>query len=161
LLAGAAIGALAAHAGSAGHAPRAASPNWIGAFAGVAAAATLGLVTIGGLVTSNDAGLAVVDWPNSFGYNMFLYPLSRMTGGIYYEHAHRLFGSLVGLDDAVLAIVLWRTEERGWVKRLALLASCSSSSRGSSAGCASPAAFHAVGGPAHTAPSLALAVVHE
>ena len=70
------------------------------------------LLLAGGLVTSQEAGLAVVDWPNSFGYNMFLYPLSRMTGGIYYEHAHRLFGSLVGLTMIVLAYHLWRMESR-------------------------------------------------
>ena len=65
--------------------------------------ATLFLLIAGGLVTSAREGLAVVDWPNSFGYNMFLYPPSRMTGGIYYERAHRLFGSLVGLTVLVLA----------------------------------------------------------
>ena len=71
--------------------------------ANVTVAATFLLVVAGGLVTSNEAGLAVVDWPNSFGYNMFLYPLAKMTGGIYYEHAHRLYGSLVGLTTIVLA----------------------------------------------------------
>ncbi|MBP1611722.1 MAG: Cytochrome oxidase assembly protein [Acidobacteria bacterium] len=160
LLAGAAIGALAALAGSSGRGPDRPSPNWIGVFAGVAAAATLGLVTIGGLVTSNDAGLAVVDWPNSFGYNMFLYPLSRMTGGIYYEHAHRLFGSLVGLTTLVLAIVLWRTEERGWVKRLALLAFVLVVVQGILGGLRVTGRFTLSADPAHTAPSLALAVVH-
>jgi len=160
LLAGAAIGALAALAGSSGRGPDRPSPNWIGVFAGVAAAATLGLVTIGGLVTSNDAGLAVVDWPNSFGYNMFLYPLSRMTGGIYYEHAHRLFGSLVGLTTLVLAIVLWRTEDRGWVKRLALLAFVLVVVQGILGGLRVTGRFTLSADPAETAPSLALAVVH-
>ena len=98
------------------------SPDWTALLAKVAVAATFLLVVAGGLVTSNEAGLAVVDWPNSFGYNMFLYPLARMTGGIYYEHAHRLFGSLVGLTTIVLAIQLWRVESRSWVKRLAWLA---------------------------------------
>jgi cytochrome c oxidase assembly protein subunit 15 len=64
---------------------------WTSAFAWVTATATFFLLAIGGIVTAQEAGLAVVDWPNSFGYNMFLYPLSRMTGGIYFEHAHRLF----------------------------------------------------------------------
>ncbi|RJP26105.1 MAG: hypothetical protein C4527_16000 [Candidatus Omnitrophota bacterium] len=96
--------------------------NWTGLFALVACAATFVLLAIGGLVTSYDAGLAVVDWPNSFGYNMFLYPLSRMTGGIYFEHAHRLFGSLVGLTTMVLAVHLQRTEERKWLRKLAWLA---------------------------------------
>ena len=80
--------------------------NWTGPLAKVAVAATLLLLIAGGLVTSQEAGLAVVDWPNSFGYSMFLYPLSRMSGGIYYEHAHRLFGTLVGLTTLVLAVQL-------------------------------------------------------
>ncbi len=69
--------------------------------------ATLILVGIGGLVTSEEAGMAVPDWPDSYGSNMFLLPLSRMTGGIYFEHAHRLFGALVGLVTISLAIYLW------------------------------------------------------
>ncbi len=160
LLAGAAIGALAALAGSSGRGPGRVPPNWIGIFAGVAAAATLGLVTIGGLVTSNDAGLAVVDWPNSFGYNMFLYPLSRMTGGIYYEHAHRLFGSLVGLTTLVLAIVLGRTDDRKWVRRLALLAFALVVAQGVLGGLRVTGRFTLSADPARTAPSLVLAVVH-
>ncbi|HSO24074.1 MAG TPA: hypothetical protein VLT81_14275, partial [Chondromyces sp.] len=53
---------------------------WTALFAKVAVAATFLLVVAGGLVTSHEAGLAVVDWPNTFGTNMFLYPLARMTG---------------------------------------------------------------------------------
>ncbi|MCP4895775.1 MAG: hypothetical protein GY906_02275 [bacterium] len=96
--------------------------TWTALLANVAAAATFLLVIAGGLVTSQEAGLAVVDWPNSFGYSMFLYPLSRMTGGIYYEHAHRLFGSLVGLTTIALAITLLRFEARRWVRRIAYAA---------------------------------------
>lgn len=93
--------------------------NWNACFARVAVVAVWLLLVVGGLVTSAEAGLAVVDWPNSFGYNMFLYPFSRMTGGIYYEHAHRLFGALVGLTTLALAIVLQRGERRRWVRGLA------------------------------------------
>lgn len=82
----------------------------------VACVATFILLTAGGLVTSYDAGLAVVDWPNTFGYNMFLYPLSRMTGGIYYEHAHRLIGALVGLATIALCYCVFALDERKWVK---------------------------------------------
>jgi len=96
--------------------------DWTAAFARVAVAATFLLLVVGGVVTSNQAGLAVVDWPRSYGYNMFLYPFSRMTGGIYYEHAHRLFGALVGLTTATLAVHVARVESRGWVKRLAFTA---------------------------------------
>ena len=87
----------------------------------MAAAATLLVVIAGGLVTSLDAGMAVPDWPSSFGSNMFLYPLARMTGGVYYEHAHRLYGSLVGLTTIVLAVVVWRTDRRRWLRGFAVL----------------------------------------
>lgn len=55
------------------------------------------LIFMGGLVTSHGAGLSVPDWPNSYGYNMFLFPPSMWVGGIFYEHTHRLLGTLVGL----------------------------------------------------------------
>ena len=96
--------------------------DWLSAFVRVTIVATLLLLGVGGLVTSAEAGLAVADWPRSFGYNMFLYPFSRMTGNIYYEHAHRLFGALVGLTTLVLATVLQRVESRRWVRRLGWLA---------------------------------------
>jgi cytochrome c oxidase assembly protein subunit 15 len=93
--------------------------NGSAALVRVAIAAALLLLAVGGLVTSAGAGLAVVDWPNTFGYNMFLYPFSRMTGGIYYEHAHRLFGALVGLTTLVLAVQIQLTDRRRWVRSLA------------------------------------------
>lgn len=62
---------------------------------------TFPLIWMGGLVTSKGAGMSVPDWPNSFGYNMFALPLDhwigKTAGGIFYEHAHRLLGTLVGL----------------------------------------------------------------
>jgi len=85
--------------------------------------ATLMLIGIGGLVTSEEAGMAVPDWPGSFGNNMFLLPLSRMTGGIYYEHAHRLFGSLVGLVTLSTAFYCWRVAPDRTLSGLGLLAS--------------------------------------
>jgi cytochrome c oxidase assembly protein subunit 15 len=68
---------------------------------------TLLLIVAGGLVTNTGAGLAVPDWPTTFGYNMFTYPWSAMVGGIFYEHSHRLLGSVVGLLTLALAAVLW------------------------------------------------------
>jgi cytochrome c oxidase assembly protein subunit 15 len=62
----------------------------------------------GGLVTNTGAALAVPDWPTTFGHNMFLFPWSRMVGGVFYEHSHRLLGALVGLLTVGLAVVLWR-----------------------------------------------------
>jgi len=83
------------------------------------AAATLILIFMGGLVTSHGAGMAVPDWPNSMGYNMFLLPLSMWQGGILYEHTHRLAGSFVGMCTVALAIGVWVVDARRWVKWLA------------------------------------------
>ena len=71
-------------------------------------AATFVLILFGGLVTNTGSALAVPDWPTTFGYNMFLYPWTQMVGGIFYEHSHRLIGSLVGLLTLALAAALWR-----------------------------------------------------
>lgn len=98
------------------------SINWTFAFACVTASTTLLLLLAGGLVTGREAGLAVPDWPSSYAYNMFLYPLARMTGNIYYEHTHRLVGALVGLSTIVLAIHICIRERRTWVKTVAVFA---------------------------------------
>lgn len=76
------------------------------------------LIFLGGLVTSKDAGLSVPDWPNSYGYNMFLFPPRLWAGNIFYEHTHRLYASLVGLLTIVLAVWAWRTDPRRWVRWL-------------------------------------------
>jgi cytochrome c oxidase assembly protein subunit 15 len=157
---GGALGLAGAWAGRRLLPPFREEPNWTGAFAIVAAAATGFLVFLGGIVTSADAGLAVVDWPNSYGYNMFLYPLSRMAGGIYYEHSHRLFGSLVGLTTVVLAITIWATERRAWVKRLAALAVLLVIGQGVLGGLRVTGHFTWSDSPEVTRPSLALAMVH-
>ena len=60
--------------------------------------------------------MAVPDWPNTFGYNMFLFPVSRWVGGIFYEHTHRLIASGIGLMTVILSIALWRVEPRRWVR---------------------------------------------
>jgi heme a synthase len=82
----------------------------------------LGLIGSGGLVTSHEAGLAVPDWPNSFGYNMFLFPISRWVGGVFFEHTHRLVASLVGLLTIGLCVATWLIDHRRWVKWLASVA---------------------------------------
>jgi heme a synthase len=81
-------------------------------FALFTAVATLGLVVIGGLVTSHGAGMAVPDWPNTYGYNMFLFPVSQWVGGVFYEHTHRLVASGVGLLTVVLALWLYGRSAR-------------------------------------------------
>jgi len=97
-------------------------PNWPGVLCAVSALATLLLLLAGGLVTSADAGMAVPDWPSSFGYNMFLFPLARMTEGIYFEHAHRLFGALVGLVTLTTAICLQASSLRSTLKVMGWIA---------------------------------------
>jgi len=95
---------------------------WAALLAMVLAVSTLGLITMGGIVTAAEAGLAVPDWPGTFGANMFLYPLSQMTGDIYYEHGHRLMGAFVGLTTiALMGICLWRSRSR-LVKTLSVVA---------------------------------------
>jgi cytochrome c oxidase assembly protein subunit 15 len=125
-----------------------------------AAAGTLFLVMIGGLVTSWEAGLAVVDWPNSYGYNMFLFPLARMTGGIYWEHAHRLFGSLVGLTTVVLALRVLATGRPAGVKAAALFAVLLVVGQGILGGLRVTGHFTLSDSPEVTRPNLQLAMVH-
>src|SRR5436309_4767871 len=90
------------------------------ALALLTAAATFPLIFVGGLVTSHGAGLAVPDWPNSFGYNMFLFPPSKWVGNIWYEHIHRLYASGIGLLSIVLVVWAWRTDKRKSVRWLTL-----------------------------------------
>ena len=91
-------------------------------YALLTAASICVLIGSGGLVTSKGAGLAVPDWPTSYGYNMFAFPVSRWVGGVLYEHAHRLIASAVGFLTIGLAIFAWRAEPRKWVRALAYAA---------------------------------------
>ena len=77
---------------------------------------------MGALVTSNEAGLAVPDWPTSFGENMFLFPPSKWQGIIFFEHVHRLIASFVGLLTVILAVWIYRKETRPWVRIASYLA---------------------------------------
>src|SRR5262249_52578999 len=79
---------------------------------------TVLLVLAGSLVTSTDSGLSVPDWPTTYGWNMFTFPPSKWVGGILYEHGHRLIASTVGFLTIVLAAWLWRSDPRGWMRRL-------------------------------------------
>jgi cytochrome c oxidase assembly protein subunit 15 len=88
-------------------------------FATFTACATLLLIVAGALVTSNDAGLSVPDWPTSFGS---FYKIPQMVGGIKYEHTHRMAAELIGLLTIILAIWTWRVERRRWLRLLALAA---------------------------------------
>jgi heme a synthase len=89
-----------------------APPRLLPAFALLTALLTLGLLGAGGLVTSHGVGMAVPDWPNTFGYNMFFFPISQWVGGVFYEHTHRLWASGVGLCTTILALWLYGRNAR-------------------------------------------------
>jgi heme a synthase len=92
---------------------------WPHRLAMVLACATFPLVWVGGLVTTTDAGMAVPDWPNTYGYNLFLYPWQTWLSGpwdLFIEHGHRLLASSVGMLTIGLLVLLLRTEQRRWVK---------------------------------------------
>lgn len=93
--------------------------SWPHRAAVLVACATFPLIWVGGLVTTTDAGMAVPDWPNTYGYNIFLYPFSKWFFGpwdLFVEHGHRLLGALVGFLTIVLLCFLWKKETRTWVK---------------------------------------------
>jgi cytochrome c oxidase assembly protein subunit 15 len=90
---------------------------WLHRYAVLVALCTLFLVVAGGLVTSNDAGLSVPDWPLSYGQLM-----PPMEGGIFYEHGHRMVATTVGMLTIGLAVWLWRAERRQWLRRLGMIA---------------------------------------
>ena len=91
---------------------------WLSRYALLTAAATLVLICFGGLVTSHGAGMAVPDWPTTFGYNLFFFPIPKWVGGVFYEHTHRLVASGVGLLTTILAAWIWLKESRRWVRWL-------------------------------------------
>lgn len=81
------------------------------------------LIWIGGLVTTYDAGMAVPDWPNTYGYNLFLYPYKTWLFGpfdLFIEHGHRLLGAVVGMMAIGIVMLAWFTESRRWVKVFAV-----------------------------------------
>ncbi len=84
-------------------------------FATVLAWCVLLLIVAGALVTSNDAGLAVPDWPTSFGS---FYKIPPMVGGVKYEHGHRMIAQFIGLLTIILAIWTQRVEKRAWMRKL-------------------------------------------
>jgi heme a synthase len=77
------------------------------------------LIIAGALVTSNDAGLSVPDWPTSFGS---LYKIPHLVGGVKFEHTHRMIAQLVGLLTIILSVWIWRVEKRRWMVKLGFAA---------------------------------------
>jgi cytochrome c oxidase assembly protein subunit 15 len=128
LVLGVVIGAVGGLAGglAAGRSEDPQDVDWLARFAIVAVFAAAPLLFVGGLVTSTNSGMAVPDWPNTYGSNMFLYPLGpRIRPDVFLEHSHRLFGTLVGLTLIVLTVwtlIVERRRGRRWVKTLVLAA---------------------------------------
>jgi heme a synthase len=88
-------------------------------FAVFTACATFVLIVAGALVTSNDAGLSVPDWPTSFGY---LVKVPHWVGGARFEWTHRMIAGFVASLTVVLAVWTWLVERRRWLRTLALAA---------------------------------------
>lgn len=89
-------------------------------FAILVACVTVVLLVAGALVTSNEAGDSVPDWPLSFG-RWLIHP-DYFTGNIRYEYSHRFIAGVVGAATLLLALWAWFTERGGWARRLALIA---------------------------------------
>ncbi len=99
--------------------------RWPHVWAWVLCCATFPLIWVGGLITTTDAGMAVPDWPGTYGYNLFLYPWQTWLFGpwdLLVEHGHRLFASGVGLLTIGLVVVVWRNDQSSLVRKLALAA---------------------------------------
>lgn len=143
-----------------------ASP-WPHRWAVALACATFPLLWVGGLVTTTDAGMAVPDWPTTYGYNLFLYPWQTWVSGpwdIFVEHGHRLLGALAGLITIGLVVVLWRSDDRRWIRNLGIAALALVIVQGVMGGLRvlrderSLAMFHGMTGPLFFALAVSLAV---
>lgn len=86
---------------------------------------TFPLIWVGGLVTTYDAGMAVPDWPNTYGYNLFLYPWQTWIFGpwdLLIEHGHRLLGAFAGMITLVFMAAVLRLDDRRWMNWAAVAA---------------------------------------
>lgn len=126
------------------------------------------LIWVGGLVTTYGAGMAVPDWPTTYGYNLFLYPWQTWLFGpwdLFIEHGHRLLGALAGMLTIVLVVVTWRNDARRWVCWLSVAALAAVVGQGVLGGMRVQfdarllAMIHACTAPAYFALCVALAAV--
>lgn len=129
--------------------------------------ATFPLIFVGGLVTTYNAGMAVPDWPSTYGYNLFLYPWQNWVFGpwdLFVEHGHRLLGALVGMLTIAFVLSVFFCEKRRWVKGLSLVALAAVIAQGLLGGARvlldqrTLAMIHGCFGPAFFALCVALAV---
>lgn len=130
-------------------------------------AVTFPLIWVGGLVTTYEAGMAVPDWPTTYGYNLFLYPWQTWLFGpwdLFIEHGHRLLGAAAGLATIGLAVALWRFDARPWMRWLGIAAVAAVAAQGLLGGMRVLwderllARWHACTGPLFFALTVALAV---
>jgi len=91
--------------------------SWLHHYTRLLVAATFLLIAAGGLVTTTDSGLAVPDWPLSYGQWM-----PPMVGGVFYEHLHRMIAGAVGFMTFILTLWVGFVEKRAWIRWLAILA---------------------------------------
>lgn len=102
----------------------AAANPWLRRFSKFVVLATLVLIFFGGQVKSHEAGLAVPDWPLTYGHNPITFPIDQWKGGIFHEHFHRLFAGGVMVASVILCGWVLRAERRRWVRTLAVAATC-------------------------------------
>lgn len=88
-------------------------------FAVVLSSCIFVLIVAGALVTSEDAGLSVPDWPTSFGS---IYKIPPLVGGVKFEHTHRMIAEGVGLLTILFCIAAFRFDRRKWLRNLSLAA---------------------------------------
>src|SRR5438105_3381944 len=92
--------------------------HWPHRLAVALALVTFPLIWVGGLVTTYDAGMAVPDWPGTYGYNLLRYPWQTWLAGpwdLFIEHGHRLLGAMAGLLSIALVAVVLLTDRRRWL----------------------------------------------
>jgi len=94
------------------------TPAGLRRFTKLVASLTFFLIFAGAMVTSTGSGLAVPDWPTTYGTNMFTFPLSKWVGGIFYEHGHRLIAATVGFLVVIQAIWLQLREPKRFLRTL-------------------------------------------
>lgn len=132
------------------------------------AAVTFPLIWVGGLVTTYDAGMAVPDWPGTYGYNLLLYPIETWIAGpwdLFIEHGHRLLGVVAGTLNIALVLAVYLWDKRVWMRHFSVWALVAVTLQGCLGGFRvllddrQLAMLHGCAGPAFFAVCVALCVV--